>query len=155
MEDCADSYANDLGQRNHGNGENDSEKEAEEMTQWIVEHLGPDVPLHFTAFHPDFRMLDKPSTPAATLTRARSIALRNGIRYAYTGNVHDGNGGSTWCHQCGKLLIERDWYVLGTWNLTPDARCNACGAPLPGLFERRPGTWGARRQPVRLSDFAA
>ena len=92
-------------------GENDSDAELDAETKWIVEKLGPDVPLHFTAFHPDFRMLDKPHTPPATLTRARQIALANGIRYAYTGNVHDGDGGSTWCHGCGQLLIERDWYV--------------------------------------------
>ena len=111
------------------------------------------MPLHFTAFHPDFRMLDKPPTPPATLTRARTIARANGIRYAYTGNVHDGEGGSTWCPGCGKLLIERDWYVLGQWNLTADGRCNACGMQIPGHFERRSGTWGARRVAVRLSDF--
>ncbi len=87
--------------------------------KWIVEQLGPDVPLHFTAFHPDFRMLDKPPTPPATLTRARAIAIANGVRYAYTGNVHDRNGGSTWCPHCGQCLIERDWYVLGEWNVTP------------------------------------
>jgi pyruvate formate lyase activating enzyme len=134
-------------------GENDSDAELDAETKWIVQHLGPDVPLHFTAFHPDFRMLDKPRTPPATLTRARTIARANGIRYAYTGNVHDGDGGSTWCPGCGKLLIERDWYVLGEWNLTPDGRCNACGTQIPGHFERRPGTWGARRVAVRLSDF--
>jgi pyruvate formate lyase activating enzyme len=135
-------------------GENDSDAEIDAETKWVVDNLGPDVPLHFTAFHPDFRMLDKPPTPAATLTRARSIALANGIRYAYTGNVHDGHGGSTWCPGCGNLLIERDWYVLGQWNLTPEGRCTSCSTPLPGVFEPRPGNWGARRQPVRLSDFA-
>jgi len=135
-------------------GENDSDAEIDAETKWVVEKLGPDVPLHFTAFHPDFRMLDKPPTPAATLTRARSIARANGIRYAYTGNVHDGDGGSTWCPGCGKLLIERDWYVLGQWNLTSEGRCTSCSTPLPGVFEPRPGNWGARRQPVRLSDFA-
>jgi pyruvate formate lyase activating enzyme len=136
-------------------GENDSDAEIDAETKWIVKNLGPDVPLHFTAFHPDFRMLDKPSTPPATLTRARSIALANGIHYAYTGNVHDGDGGSTWCLGCGKLLIERDWYVLGNWNLTADGRCSDCGTAIAGHFERRPGTWGARRAPVRLSDFAS
>ena len=120
-----------------------------------AQNLGFDVPLHFTAFHPDFRMLDKSHTPPATLTRARTIALANGLRYVYTGNVHDGDGGSTWCPGCGKLLIERDWYVLGQWNLTPDGRCNTCGMAIPGHFERRPGNWGARRMPVRLSDFGS
>ena len=75
--------------------------------------------------------------------------------YVYTGNVHDGDGGSTWCPDCGLRLIERDWYVLGEWNLTADGHCRACGASIPGRFERRPGNWGARRTPVRLSDFAA
>jgi len=124
------------------------------MTRWVVERLGPDVPLHFTAFHPDFRMLDKPATPPATLTRARTIALKNGVRYAYTGNVHDGDGGSTYCHQCGKLLIERDWYVLGEWNLTADGCCKACSAMCAGVFEARPGNWGPKRQPVQLRGFA-
>lgn len=135
-------------------GYNDSDKELEALTQWVVEKLGPDVPLHFTAFHPDFRMLDVPHTPPQTLTRARQIALRNGVRYAYTGNVHDGVGGSTYCHQCGRLLIGRDWYLLTAWNLTTDGCCDQCGTRLPGHFEPRPGTWGPRRLPVRLRDFA-
>jgi pyruvate formate lyase activating enzyme len=118
-----------------------------------MEHLGPDVPMHFTAFHPDFRMLDKPRTPASTLTRARNIAMRNGIRYAYTGNVHDGDGGSTYCHQCGQCLIGRDWYVLSEWNLTDDGHCTRCGTPCPGRFAGPPGDWGAKRQPVVLQNF--
>ena len=134
-------------------GYNDSDPEIEALTQWVVEKLGPDVPLHFTAFHPDFRMMDVPHTPPQTLTRARQIALRNGVRYAYTGNVHDGEGGSTYCHQCGRLLIGRDWYLLTAWNLTADGCCDQCGTKLPGLFEPRPGTWGPRRLPVRLRDF--
>jgi pyruvate formate lyase activating enzyme len=135
-------------------GYNDSDPEIEALTQWVVEKLGPDVPLHFTAFHPDFRMMDVPHTPPQTLTRARQIALRNGVRYAYTGNVHDGVGGSTYCHQCGRLLIGRDWYLLTAWNLTADGCCDQCGARLPGLLEPRPGTWGPRRLPVRLRDFS-
>lgn len=134
-------------------GENDADEEIDAMTRWIVEQLGPDVPLHFTAFHPDFRMLDKPHTPPATLTRARRIALNNGIRYAYTGNVHDPAGSSTYCSQCGKMLVGRDWYVLSTWNLTDDGHCRSCGAVCPGVFDGRPGKWGARRQPVRLRDY--
>ncbi len=131
-------------------GENDSDAELEAMTQWIVDELGVDVPIHFTAFHPDWKMLDRPPTPPATLTRARAIALKNGIRYAYTGNVHDADGGSTYCHTCGQRLIGRAWYVLSEWNLQ-DGRCNRCGTPCAGLFEDRPGRWGARRRPVRLS----
>ena len=75
-------------------GENDSDGELDEMTAWVVENLGPDVPMHFTAFHPDWKMLDKPSTPPETLSRARSIATRNGVRFPYTGNVHDKAGGA-------------------------------------------------------------
>ena len=136
-------------------GENDSERELEEMTQWVVEHLGPDVPHHFTAFHPDWKMLDKPHTPPATLTMARRIAMKNGIRYAYTGNVHDEVGGSTLCHSCGATLIARDWYEINAWNLTPDGKCAVCTTPCAGVFEAAPGKWGARRQPVRLADFGA
>ena len=120
------------------------------MTGWLVEHIGPDVPIHFTAFHPDWKMLDTPPTPPATLQRARQIALANGLRYAYTGNIHDSVGGSTFCHQCGQILIERDWYVLSTWNLTDDGRCSSCGSACAGIFDGPAGSWGARRQPVRL-----
>jgi pyruvate formate lyase activating enzyme len=135
-------------------GENDSEKEIEELTQWVMEHLGPDVPLHFTAFHPDFKMLDKPPTPPSTLTMARRIAVKNGLRYAYTGNVHDEEGGSTFCHHCGRKLIGRDWYVMTDWHLTDDGLCLYCGTPCAGVFEGPPGNWGAKRLPVRLKDFA-
>lgn len=135
-------------------GENDSDSELEEMTQWVVENLGPDVPMHFTAFHPDWKMLDKPATPPSTLTRARQIAIKNGVRYAYTGNVHDEQGGSTYCHSCGHRLIGRDWYVLSEWNLKADGCCKFCGARCRGIFEEHPGNWGARRLPVRLQNFA-
>ncbi len=135
-------------------GENDSDQELEELTQWVVNNVGPDVPIHFTAFHPDWKMLDYLPTPSTTLNRARRIALKNGIRYAYTGNVHDEDGGSTYCHHCGKKLIGRDWYVLSDWNLTADGCCVACGTPCAGVFEARPGSWGAKRQPVRLRSYA-
>lgn len=131
-------------------GENDTDEEIDAMTRWVVEKLGPDVPMHFTAFHPDWKMLDKPPTPPSTLTRARRIAIKNGARYAYTGNVHDKEGGSTYCHQCGRILIGRDWYVLGDWNLTENGRCRFCNTPCAGVFEPRPGRWGARRMPVLL-----
>ena len=136
-------------------GENDSDKELEDMTQWVVENIGPDVPWHFTAFHPDWKMMDKPSTPASTLTRARTIAMKNGVRYAYTGNVHDEAGGSTYCHACGEMLIGRDWYVITAWKLTADGRCRRCATPVVGLFEAQPGSWGSRRLPVRLKNYAA
>jgi len=135
-------------------GENDSDDELNEMTRWVVEMLGPDVPMHFTAFHPDFRMLDRPGTPPETLARAREIAIGNGVRYAYTGNVHDAEGGSTFCHQCGTKLIGRDWYVLTAWNLTDDGCCKNCGTRCAGVFNGPPGDWGAKRLPVRMSEFA-
>lgn len=136
-------------------GENDSDKELEEMTRWVVEHLGPDVPMHFTAFHPDWKMMHRTSTPRSTLSRAREIAMKNGVRYAYTGNIHDLDGESTYCHHCGKRLIGRDWYVLSEWNLTPDSRCEFCDTLCAGVFEQQPGDWGAKRVPVRLKDYAA
>ena len=135
-------------------GENDSETEIEEMTQWIFEHLGPDVPLHFTAFHPDWKMMDKPPTSIQTLKKSREIALRNGLHYVFTGNVHDFRGASTYCHQCGEILIGRDWYVLSTWSLDIRDRqtvCQSCGCPVAGVFEEQPGSWGARCQPVHVA----
>jgi pyruvate formate lyase activating enzyme len=131
-------------------GENDSDGEIDQMTRWIAEQLGPDVPLHFSAFHPDWKMTDRPPTPPRALTRARGIAMRNGLHYVYTGNVHDKTGGSTWCPGCGALLIERDWYELGRWGLTPDGVCAGCGLEVPGVFAARPGTWGGRRLPVNM-----
>jgi pyruvate formate lyase activating enzyme len=136
-------------------GLNDSETEIEEMTQWAVEHLGPDVPMHFTAFHPDWKMMDRPATPLATLQRARQIALKNGVRYAYVGNVHDPEADSTYCHHCGTRLIGRDWYRLTEWNLTADGCCSRCGTVCAGVFETHPGGWGPRYQRVRMRDFAA
>ena len=131
-------------------GLNDAPEETEAMSRWIVERLGPDVPVHFTAFHPDWKLRDRPPTLPATLVRAREIALATGIRYAYTGNVHDPTGQSTRCHGCGAILIGRDWYELGAWRLDADGRCAACGERCAGVFEGRPGRWGARRLPVRL-----
>jgi len=134
-------------------GENDSDAELEAMTQWVVENLGTDVPMHFTAFHPDWKMMDKPPTPPSTLSRARSIALKNGVRYAYTGNVIDQAGESTYCHHCGEVLIGRIQYILTEWNLSEDGACRKCGTRCAGVFENRPGAWGARRLPVRLQDY--
>jgi pyruvate formate lyase activating enzyme len=132
-------------------GRNDSDEEIDAMTRWIVERLGPDVPVHFTAFHPDYKMLDVPPTPPETLTKARRIALANGIRHAYTGNVFDATGGSTYCGGCGERVIERDWYRLGDYRLTDDGRCERCNSTMPGVFAGRPGVWGPRRLPVRLA----
>ena len=131
-------------------GENDSADETARMCDWIVENLGPDVPVHFTAFHPDFRMLDKERTPPSTLLRARQQALSAGIRYPYVGNIHDVQGQSTYCHGCQSLLIERDWHQLGRYGLNGN-KCLKCGTTVPGVFEARPGTWGAKRQPIRIS----
>jgi pyruvate formate lyase activating enzyme len=136
-------------------GENDSEAELERLTQWVMEHLGPDVPIHFSAFHPDYKMLDKPPTSPATLAMARKIAMKNGIRYAYTGNVQDEEGGSTYCHHCHEKLIGRDWYELSDWNVKADGVCRFCGAPCAGVFEAQPGHWGPRRAPVLLKHFRA
>jgi pyruvate formate lyase activating enzyme len=135
-------------------GENDSDEELDELTRWVGGELGFDVPIHFTAFHPDFRLLDHPRTPAETLTRARRIALDNGIRYPYTGNVHDPQGSGTYCHACGQLLIARAGYEIVLWNVTANTGCPKCGTPLSGVVESRPGNWGNRRLPVRLRDYA-
>ncbi|MES9829042.1 MAG: AmmeMemoRadiSam system radical SAM enzyme [Candidatus Thiodiazotropha sp.] len=131
-------------------GENDSDQELNDLSQWVVENLGPEVPLHFTAFHPDWKMRDYPRTSHATLSRARRIAIDNGVHYAYVGNVHDSSESSTWCHHCGKLLIQRDWYELGEWHLDDHGCCVHCGSRLAGLFDSTPGVWGSRRQAVRM-----
>jgi pyruvate formate lyase activating enzyme len=135
-------------------GENDSDDELDALARWVVDELGPDVPLHFTAFHPDWRMMDKPPTPAATLSKARGIAMANGVRYAYTGNVHDPEGGATICHACGATLIARDGYEITAWHLAAAGDCRSCGARCAGVFEGGPGSWGSRRLPVRLGNSA-
>jgi pyruvate formate lyase activating enzyme len=131
-------------------GENDSDDEIDAMTRWIVKELGEEVPLHFTAFHPDYKMMDYPPTPPATLNRAREIALRNGMKFVYTGNVRDAKGGSTYCPACGQRVIGRDGYEITAWHVAKGGRCGYCGHPLAGHFEAQPGNWGARRLPVRL-----
>ncbi|MDP2956783.1 MAG: AmmeMemoRadiSam system radical SAM enzyme [Longimicrobiales bacterium] len=136
-------------------GANDSDAEIEALTRWVAEELGTHVPLHFSAFHPDWKMLGTPATPPATLRRARAVALANGLRYVYTGNVYDPEGQTTWCHGCGARLIGRDGYTLTGWGLTFEGRCAACGARCAGVFEARPGDWGARRLPVRLGGAPA
>jgi pyruvate formate lyase activating enzyme len=132
-------------------GKNDSEAELEAMTQWVVEQLGPDVPMHFTAFHPDWKMRDTPHTPKETLLMARHIAIKNGVRYAYVGNVHNKTGQSTYCHHCGAMLIGRDGYILSNWHLDESGHCRSCGTHCAGVFNAQPGQWGARRQSVRIS----
>jgi pyruvate formate lyase activating enzyme len=132
-------------------GKNDGADEIDAMTRWVVEHLGRDVPMHFTAFHPDYRMLDVRPTPPATLTRAREIALGNGVRHAYTGNVVDPHGASTFCPACGDLLVERHGYTIGRYAIDDDARCRACGTPVAGRFDGGRGHWNGRRRAVRLA----
>mgnify|MGYP001994881684 FL=1 len=131
-------------------GKNDSDAELHEECAWIADNLGADVPLHFSAFHPDWKMRDIVATPPDTLRRARRIALDHGIRYVYVGNVHDFDSSSTYCHQCGGVLIGRDWYQLSTWNLTDSGACKSCGAQCAGLIDGPPGTWGPKRKPLRL-----
>jgi pyruvate formate lyase activating enzyme len=119
-------------------GENDSVEELDRASDWFASHLGPDVPWHFTAFHPDYKLLDKPRTPVETLVRARAIARAKGLHHVYTGNVHDRDGGSTWCPGCGARLIERDWYEIGAYTLEGN-RCRACGCEIAGRFAAVPG----------------
>ena len=129
---------------------NDGDDELRALSTWIAEHLGPDVPLHFTAFHPDFKMTDLPATPAATLTRARDIALAEGLRYVYTGNVRDPVGGTTRCHSCGAALIARDWHRIEFYRVTPEGACPRCKSPVAGRFGEFKGQFGRQRIPVRL-----
>jgi pyruvate formate lyase activating enzyme len=132
-------------------GENDSSREVSALSEWVMEKLGPEVPLHFTAFHPDWKMMDKPPTPHSTLIRAQAIARAAGLRYVYTGNVHDETGQSTYCASCGERLIGRDWYTITAWGLDAEGACASCGTVCPGLFEAGPGRWGARRAPIHIA----
>ncbi len=131
-------------------GKNDSAAELRAMSAWIATQLGDSVPLHFSAFHPDYKMLDTPATPLQTLNRARDIALEAGLKYVYTGNVHDRTGGTTFCPACHAALIVRDWYVLEKYRLQDDGRCPVCDAQLAGRFEHYTGQFGARRIPLSI-----
>jgi pyruvate formate lyase activating enzyme len=135
-------------------GENDSRKEIEALSRWIMDNLGPDIPLHFTAFHPDFKMREKSNTSTSSLTQSREIALNNGLHHVYTGNVSDAVGGSTYCANCNALLIKRDRYQLGYWHLNETGQCKDCGHSLQGHFDKKPGSWGPRRQLIRFSGNA-
>jgi pyruvate formate lyase activating enzyme len=126
---------------------NDSRDEVARMCDWLLTKVGDSVPLHFTAFHPDFRLQDIPATPAATLTRARDQAKAAGLKYVYTGNVNDKSGQSTYCPQCNGCLVERNWYTLGQYHIK-DGCCEHCGHRIAGVYENKPGKWGARRVPV-------
>jgi pyruvate formate lyase activating enzyme len=129
-------------------GLNDSERELTELSEWVASALGTDVPLHFSGFHPDYKMTDIPATPPSTLRRARQIARDAGLRYVYTGNVHDREGDTTLCPSCGAEVIVRDWYEILGSKLGPNGSCEACGAVIAGRFEERVGSFGRRR--VRL-----
>ena len=132
-------------------GHNDSADEIAALSAWVRDELGPEVPLHFTAFHPDWKMTDTPPTPLATLQQARAIAREAGLHHVYLGNVREPEGGVTRCHACGAEVIRRDGYTLTHWGLEAGGRCGRCGAVVPGVFEAEPGDWGSRRQPVRLA----
>jgi len=131
-------------------GQNDSDHELHQLTSWFAENLGPDVPLHFSAFHPDFRMTDIHRTPLSTLRRASEIARSYGLRYVYTGNVHDPRGDATFCPSCDELLIQRDWYELLTWSMGPNGSCGTCGTPIAGVFDDQPGRWGSKRRRLHI-----
>jgi pyruvate formate lyase activating enzyme len=135
-------------------GQNDAPAEIEALSRWMLEHLGADVPLHFTAFHPDWKMRDTPPTPPKTLRDARAIAKAVGLNHVYTGNVSDVEGQSTYCQACGERLIARDWYRLGGWKLDASGRCKRCGTPCPGVFEQAPGRWGGRRRMIEIAATA-
>jgi len=135
-------------------GMNDSDAEIEAESRWIARELGLDVPLHFSAFHPDWKMTDVPPTPSATLERARRIALAEGLRYVYTGNVHDTDGGTTYCPGCGNAVIVRDWYRILNYRLDEAGMCRECGAAVAGRYEKFGRPFGPQRMPVRLAAHA-
>ncbi len=136
-------------------GENDSDEELDAMTRWLAANVGPDVPLHFSAFRPEYRMQTTPATPHATLARARTIALGNGLRHVYVGNVRDPQRQATYCPCCGERAIGRDWHAITSWRMHEGGRCAGCGTPIAGVFEARPGAWGRKRVPIRLSEKRA
>lgn len=132
-------------------GKNDSNEELTALSEWIKKELGPDVPLHFSAFHPDHKMSDTPATPPATLIRAREIALKAGLHYVYTGNVHNKEGDTTFCPDCQSPLIERDWYQINQYRLTKDGHCPDCGSSLAGRFDEKVGQFGRQRIPIAIN----
>jgi pyruvate formate lyase activating enzyme len=131
-------------------GQNDSDDEIHTMCTWLLENLGPDVPLHFSAFHPDWKMRDVPDTPPATLRRARALAMGAGLHYVYTGNVHDPDGGTTYCPECKTAVIVRDWYEIPSYCLDAEGHCPNCGFAIPGRFEAFTGAFGHQRMPVAI-----
>lgn len=136
-------------------GYNDTDEDLDRMTRWVVSELGPDVPMHFSAFHPDYKMLDVARTPPQALHRARTIARENGVRHAYTGNISDREGDSTYCPSCARPVIVRDWYAIIDYSLDDSGHCTSCGEKIPGVFAGPAGTWGRRRQPVIIGEGIA
>jgi len=132
-------------------GKNDSDEEITAMCKWIKKELGTDVPLHFSAFHPDYKMPDVPATPPTTLVRARNIALQHGLQYVYTGNVHNQEGDSTFCPSCHSVLIERDWYEINQYRLTDSGHCPDCGTAVAGRFDTQAGSFGRQRIPIAIN----
>ncbi|MBT3980626.1 MAG: AmmeMemoRadiSam system radical SAM enzyme [Bacteriovoracaceae bacterium] len=134
-------------------GQNDSEAELNKLCGWVAENLGLFTPIHFTSFHPDYKMTHLESTPTSTLLRAYSIAKSYGLKFVYTGNVHHESTSSTYCHHCGECLIARDWFNLKSWNLVDSGKCKFCGTQCPGVFEDDCGNWGDKRQPLEISNL--
>ncbi|MFN3604527.1 MAG: AmmeMemoRadiSam system radical SAM enzyme [Leptonema sp. (in: bacteria)] len=133
--------------------ENDSKQEIQKECEWILKNLGSDVPLHFTAFHPDFKMLNKSSTPHTTLLRARKVAQEVGLQFVYVGNVYDENAESTYCPNCKRKIIGRNWYTLSDYYITSEGKCQFCGYVIPGRFDKTKGNWGAKRVPIHIGNF--
>jgi len=136
-------------------GENDSDEEIGALSAWVARELKPNVPLHFTAFHPDYRMMETEATPLATLQRARAIAIRNGLKHVYVGNVFDPPREATLCPVCGARAIRRSRYSIAEYNLDAKGACKACGTKMAGVFAEKAGTWGPRRLPVAIEAYAA
>ena len=132
--------------------ENDSADELRAMCDWILADLGPNVPVHFTAFHPDFRLMDRERTPPETLLAAYDIAIRAGLNYVYVGNIQAPPQQTTYCPSCRRPLIQREGYNLRLYALDGN-RCRHCGTTIPGHYDPAPGNWGSRRQPVRISQY--
>ncbi|MBF0360169.1 MAG: AmmeMemoRadiSam system radical SAM enzyme [Oligoflexia bacterium] len=136
-------------------GVNDRESDIHAMCEWIVSNLGEHIPLHFSAFHPDWHMDDVPATPLKLLLRAKEIALLKGLRYVYLGNVRCKNNSTTICHQCSEVLIEREGYVVDKkfWKIKENVEgksvCAKCGEVVAGFFDKLPADWGNKRIPIR------
>lgn len=131
-------------------GENDSEGEIEALSGWVLENCGADTPIHFTAFTPQHRMPNHAATPLETVLRAHDIAKRVGLHHVYTGNVHHAPSQSSYCTGCGQKVIGRDWHQLTDWHLDETGHCTRCGTKFAGVIEGPPGTWGRKRQPIRI-----